>query len=70
MSVVDIASLNVRGLSNTQKRREVFYYMHAHEYSVIMLQAGRTQTNNAQLYLAQPFFEWLSHEKLLCADDG
>ena len=33
------------------------------------LKAGRTQTNNAQLYLAQPFIEWLSHEKLLSAGD-
>ena len=31
--------------------------------------AGRTQTNNAQLYLAQPFLKRLSQEKLLCAGD-
>ena len=31
--------------------------------------AGRTQTNNAQLYLAEHYFEWLSHEKLLSAGD-
>ena len=33
------------------------------------LKAGRTQTNNAQLYLAERYFEWLSHEKLLSAGD-
>ena len=31
--------------------------------------AGRTQTNNAQLYLAQPFIKRLSQEKLLSAGD-
>ena len=33
------------------------------------IKAGRTQTNNAQLYLAEHYFEWLSQEKLLCAGD-
>ena len=35
----------------------------------INVKAGRTQTNNAQLYLAEHYFEWLSQEKLLCAGD-
>ena len=30
---------------------------------------GRTQTNNAQLYVAEHYFKWLSHEKLLSAGD-
>ena len=33
------------------------------------LKAGRTQTNNAQLYLAEHYFEWLSQEKLQSAGD-
>ena len=62
MSVVDIASLNVRGLSNTQKRREVFYYMHAHEYSVIMLQETHSQLSDEAGWRAQwGGSMWLSH---------
>ena len=44
-------------------------YIIGHQHKNYITLAGRTQTNNAQLYLAQPFIKRLSQEKLLSAGD-
>ena len=47
--------MNEQHFDNSQPSRFVMLSAHS-------IKAGRTQTNNAQLYLAERYFEWLSHK--------
>ena len=55
---LNIVTYNVRGLNNSTKRREIFYYLHKKDYDVMLLQETHGCVNSkkcGQMNLAQQF---------------
>ena len=54
MAELNIATYNVRGLADSKKRREVFYYLHKKLYDIILLQ----ETHRAKSMFKRWGSEW------------
>ena len=53
MSKITLSSLNVRGLANNDKRREIFQWLQKKQFSIYMLQEGHCTKNSFGLWAAE-----------------
>ena len=48
--MVRVASLNIQGISNYEKRRKLFYYFNQKQVEIVMLQETHTTKNTVKLF--------------------
>ena len=53
MTDLNLASLNVRGLGNCQKRREIFNWLRAKGFSIYFLQETHSSEKSVSIWLAE-----------------
>ena len=53
MSKITISSLNVRGLVNNEKRREVFHWLKKKKFSIYLLQEAHCTEKSSEIWAAE-----------------
>ena len=53
MTDLNLVSLNLRGLGNCQKRREIFNWLRAKGFSIYFLQETRSSEKSMSIWLAE-----------------